>query len=68
MNKTSFFPSFYDGEEFVFLLYSPQKISLGLLFAGMSFLVIIISGYLGGGALVIPLWLVLSSLSSYVGN
>ncbi|MCQ4087949.1 peptide MFS transporter [Saccharibacillus sp. JS10] len=38
----------------------PVKFSLGLVFAGLSFLVILIPGQFGGGGLVSPLWLVLS--------
>ena len=39
----------------------PQKFSLALLFSGVSFLVILLPGYLGGtDSLVNPLWLVLS--------
>ncbi|MGM0837004.1 MAG: peptide MFS transporter [Bacillota bacterium] len=46
----------------------PKKFSLGLLFAGLSFLVILIPGYLGGGALVSPLWLVLSYFIVVLGE
>lgn len=46
----------------------PKKFSLGLLFAGLSFLVILIPGYLGEGALVSPLWLVLSYFIVVLGE
>ena len=47
----------------------PQKFSLGLLFAGLSFIVILLPGYLGGtDALVNPLWLVLSILIVVLGE
>ncbi|MDQ0156225.1 peptide MFS transporter [Robertmurraya andreesenii] len=47
----------------------PQKFSLGLLFAGLSFLVILIPGYLAGtDALVSPLWLVLSNFVVVLGE
>lgn len=47
----------------------PQKFGLALLFAGLSFLVILIPGYIGGNdALVSPLWLVLSYLIVVFGE
>ena len=47
----------------------PQKFSLGLLFAGLSFIVILLPGYFGGtDALVNPLWLVLSILIVVLGE
>ncbi|PLS05833.1 peptide MFS transporter [Neobacillus cucumis] len=47
----------------------PQKFSLGLLFAGLSFMVILIPAYLGGtDSLVNPLWLVLSYLIVVLGE
>ena len=47
----------------------PQKFSLGLLFAGISFVVILIPGYLGGEhSLVSPLWLVLSIFIAVLGE
>ncbi|WP_409294178.1 peptide MFS transporter [Peribacillus sp. SCS-26] len=47
----------------------PQKFSLGLLFAGLSFLVILLPAYFGGeDALVNPLWLVLSYLIVVLGE
>jgi proton-dependent oligopeptide transporter, POT family len=46
----------------------PQKFSLGLLFAGLSFLVILIPGYISGDALVSPLWLVLSYFIVVLGE
>lgn len=47
----------------------PVKFSLGLLFAGLSFLVILIPGTLGGSdALVHPIWLVLSYLIVVLGE
>jgi POT family proton-dependent oligopeptide transporter len=47
----------------------PQKFSLGLLFAGISFLVILLPAYFGGtDALVSPLWLVLSYLIVVLGE
>lgn len=47
----------------------PQKFSLALLFSGLSFLVILIPGYLGGtDSLVNPLWLVLSYLICVFGE
>jgi proton-dependent oligopeptide transporter, POT family len=47
----------------------PQKFSLALVFAGLSFLVILLPGYLGGsGSLVSPLWLVLSYLIVVFGE
>lgn len=47
----------------------PQKFSLGLLFGGLSFIVILLPSYLGGGdALVNPLWLVLSIFFVAVGE
>lgn len=47
----------------------PQKFSLGLLFAGLSFLVILLPAYFGGSnSLVNPLWLVLSYFVVVVGE
>lgn len=47
----------------------PVKFSLGLLFAGLSFLVILIPGTIGGSdALVHPIWLVLSYLIVVLGE
>jgi POT family proton-dependent oligopeptide transporter len=47
----------------------PQKFSLSLLFAGLSFLVILIPAYLGGtDSLVSPMWLVLSYLIVVFGE
>ncbi|CAH1058405.1 peptide MFS transporter [Paenibacillus pseudetheri] len=47
----------------------PQKFSLGLLFAGLSFLVILIPAYFGGAnSLVNPLWLVLSYFIVVIGE
>ncbi|MCA0990613.1 peptide MFS transporter [Pseudalkalibacillus hwajinpoensis] len=47
----------------------PKKFSFGLLFAGLSFLVILLPAYFGGeGSLVSPLWLVLSYLIVVLGE
>lgn len=47
----------------------PQKFSLGLLFSGLSFIVILLPAQLGGShALVNPLWLVLSYLVCVLGE
>jgi len=47
----------------------PQKFSLGLLFAGLSFLVILLPAYFGGvDSLVNPLWLVLSYFVVVIGE
>ncbi|GAA0335064.1 peptide MFS transporter [Bacillus carboniphilus] len=47
----------------------PQKFSLALLFAGLSFLVILLPAYLGGtDTLVNPLWLVLSYFIVVLGE
>ncbi|MGE8204824.1 peptide MFS transporter [Heyndrickxia sp. NPDC080065] len=47
----------------------PQKFSLGLLFAGISFLVILLPAYFGGSnSLVNPLWLVLSYFIVVIGE
>lgn len=47
----------------------PQKFSLGLLFAGLSFLVILLPVFFGGtGSLVNPLWLVLSYFIVVLGE
>ncbi len=47
----------------------PQKFSLGLLFAGLSFLVILLPAYFGGSdSLVNPLWLVLSYFIVVIGE
>lgn len=47
----------------------PKKFALGLLFAGLSFLVILLPAYFGGDqALVNPLWLVLSYFIVVIGE
>jgi proton-dependent oligopeptide transporter, POT family len=47
----------------------PQKFSLGLLFSGLSFVVILLPAYIGGtDSLVNPLWLVLSYLVCVLGE
>lgn len=47
----------------------PQKFSLGLLFAGLSFIVILLPAILGGtDSLVSPWWLVLSYLVVVIGE
>ena len=47
----------------------PKKFSFGILFAGLSFLVILIPGYFAGeNALVSPIWLVLSYLIVVLGE
>ncbi|MDQ0271830.1 peptide MFS transporter [Cytobacillus purgationiresistens] len=47
----------------------PQKFSLALLFAGLSFLVILLPAYFGGSdSLVSPLWLVLSYFIVVLGE
>jgi len=47
----------------------PKKFALALVFAGLSFLVIIVPGYIAGeGALVNPMWLVLSYLIVVFGE
>jgi proton-dependent oligopeptide transporter, POT family len=47
----------------------PQKFSLALLFAGLSFIVILLPAYFGGTeSLVNPLWLVLSYLIVVLGE
>jgi proton-dependent oligopeptide transporter, POT family len=47
----------------------PVKFSLGLLFAGLSFLVILVPAYFGGNhSLVNPLWLVLSYFIVVLGE
>ena len=47
----------------------PKKFSLGLLFAGLSFLVILLPAYIGGSdSLVNPLWLVLSYFIVVLGE
>ncbi|MGN7358941.1 peptide MFS transporter [Paenibacillus sp. SAF-054] len=47
----------------------PKKFALGLLFAGLSFLVILLPAYIGGeDALVNPLWLVLSYFVVVLGE
>ena len=47
----------------------PQKFALGLLFAGLSFLVILLPAYFGGvDSLVNPLWLVLSYFIVVLGE
>ena len=47
----------------------PQKFSLGLFFAGLSFLVILLPAFFGGNdSLVNPLWLVLSYLIVVIGE
>jgi POT family proton-dependent oligopeptide transporter len=47
----------------------PKKFSLGILFAGLSFIVILLPAYLGGSdSLVNPLWLVLSYFICVLGE
>ncbi len=47
----------------------PKKFSFGLLFAGLSFLVILLPAQMGGeGSLVNPLWLVLSYFIVVLGE
>ncbi|KIL49280.1 peptide MFS transporter [Jeotgalibacillus soli] len=47
----------------------PKKFSFGLLFAGLSFIVILLPAYLGGSdSLVNPLWLVLSYFIVVLGE
>jgi proton-dependent oligopeptide transporter, POT family len=47
----------------------PQKFSLGLLFSGLSFIIILLPAYIGGShSLVNPLWLVLSYLVCVLGE
>ncbi|MRG87854.1 peptide MFS transporter [Salinibacillus xinjiangensis] len=47
----------------------PQKFALGLLFAGLSFVVILIPGYLAGSdSLVNPMWLVLTYFIVVLGE
>ncbi|MCE4050546.1 MULTISPECIES: peptide MFS transporter [Bacillaceae] len=47
----------------------PKKFSIGLLFAGLSFLVILLPAYFGGAnSLVNPLWLVLSYFIVVIGE
>lgn len=47
----------------------PRKFSLGLLFAGLSFIIILVPSYFGGAdALVNPLWLVLSIFIVVLGE
>ncbi|TVY11340.1 peptide MFS transporter [Paenibacillus cremeus] len=47
----------------------PVKFALGLLFSGLSFLVILLPSYFGGaGSLVNPLWLVLSYFTCVLGE
>ncbi|GGN94251.1 peptide MFS transporter [Saccharibacillus kuerlensis] len=46
----------------------PVKFSFGLLFAGLSFLVILLPAHFGGGGLVSPLWLVLSYFVVVLGE
>jgi POT family proton-dependent oligopeptide transporter len=47
----------------------PTKFSLGLLFAGLSFLVILLPAYLGGSdSLVNPIWLILSYFIVVLGE
>ncbi|MEH7235698.1 peptide MFS transporter [Bacillus sp. JJ1562] len=47
----------------------PKKFALGLLFAGLSFLVILLPGYFAGtGSLVNPMWLVLSYFIVVLGE
>lgn len=47
----------------------PRKFSFGLLFAGLSFLVMLVPAYLSGGTgLVSPLWLVLSYFIVVLGE
>jgi proton-dependent oligopeptide transporter, POT family len=48
---------------------TPQKFSFGLLFAGLSFIVILVPAMVGGShALVNPLWLVLSYFVCVIGE
>lgn len=48
---------------------TPKKFSLGLLFAGLSFLIMIIPAYMNGtDSLVSPMWLVLSFLLVVIGE
>ena len=48
---------------------TPKKFSLGLLFAGLSFIVILLPSYFGGAdTLVSPIWLVLSILAVVLGE
>lgn len=47
----------------------PKKFSLGILFAGLSFIIILLPAYLGGtDSLVNPLWLVLSYFVCVLGE
>ena len=47
----------------------PQKFSFGILFAGISFIVILLPAYFGGtDTLVNPLWLVLSIFIAVLGE
>ncbi|RLQ93319.1 peptide MFS transporter [Falsibacillus albus] len=47
----------------------PKKFAFGVLFAGISYIVILLPGYLGGEhGLVNPLWLVLSYLVAVIGE
>ncbi|QTD41989.1 peptide MFS transporter [Sporosarcina sp. Te-1] len=47
----------------------PQKFAIGILFAGISFIVILLPAYFGGtDALVNPLWLVLSIFTVVIGE
>ncbi len=47
----------------------PQKFSLGILFAGLSFIVILLPAYFGGAdTLVNPLWLALSIFIAVLGE
>lgn len=47
----------------------PKKFSMGILFAGLSFIVILIPGYFAGeNSLVNPIWLVLSYLICVLGE
>ncbi|MGN7387610.1 peptide MFS transporter [Sporosarcina sp. SAFN-015] len=47
----------------------PQKFSFGILFAGLSFIVILLPAYFGGAdTLVNPLWLVLSIFIAVLGE
>ncbi|MCC3357963.1 peptide MFS transporter [Bacillus sp. REN16] len=46
----------------------PKKFSFALVFAGVSFLVILLPAYFGGDSLVNPLWLVLSYFIVVIGE
>lgn len=47
----------------------PQKFSFGILFAGLSFIIILLPSYFGGAdTLVNPIWLVLSIFTAVLGE